>query len=201
MASNEARLERVLEAIASAMTGDYDNRVPLAEVEDPLLEVEVGINYLLDDLALRQRENQAQTQAMREQAERIQTQARSLIAALSTPIITLWPGVLILPLIGDFDRERAERTTAVLLERVANERARYVILDLTGIESISTDTAHSLLRMTRAGAMLGVTCLVTGILPQAASQLVALDADISHLRTFSRVSEALEVVLGDARIR
>ena len=55
MASNEARLERVLEAIASAMTGDYDNRVPLAEVEDPLLEVEVGINYLLDDLALRQR--------------------------------------------------------------------------------------------------------------------------------------------------
>ncbi|NVB41238.1 STAS domain-containing protein [Pseudenhygromyxa sp. WMMC2535] len=198
---DHTRLGRVLDVVVAAFSGDYGQRVPLEENEDPLLEVELAINYLLDELALRRDENLAQTRALREQSLQIQTQTEALVAALSTPLLTLWPGVLILPLIGAFDRERAERTTATLLGRISSERARYVILDLTGIDSISSDTASSLLRMTRSARLLGVTCLVTGIHPRTARQLIELGADTTGVRTFSQVSEALEVVLQDTRVR
>jgi rsbT co-antagonist protein RsbR len=188
------RLERLTEVIAAAFSGDYSLRIEVEDVEDPLLEVEVGINYLLDELGLREEQNEAQKQALREHAE-------ALVTALSTPIIRLWPGVLILPLIGDFDSDRAERTTAVLLDRVAAEGARYVILDLTGVEAISGDTAHALLRIIRSTKLLGVACLVTGIHPRAAQHFVEVGADTSSMRTFSQVSEALEVVLRDRHVR
>ena len=196
MARN-TRLERIREIVAAAFGGDYSQRIPVDDGDgdgDDLIEIEVGINYLLDDLALREEQNVAQRESLREQAE-------ALIAALSTPIIALWPGVLILPLIGDFDHERSVETMAVLLDRVAAERARYVILDLTGVTSISGDTAHSLLRIIRSAELLGVRSLVTGIHPQTAQQLADIGADTSGMRTFSRVCDALDVVLQDDRVR
>ena len=183
----------------SATGGDYERRIELEDVDDPLLEVEVGINYLLDELVIRGRQNEAQTQSLREQATKISAQSEALVSALSTPIITLWPGVLILPLIGDFDRERAANTTETLLARVARERARYVILDLTGVDSISADTGAALISMIRAAQLLGVECLITGIHPNAAREFVNLDADLGRMRTLARVADALEIVLEHTR--
>ncbi len=114
------RIERTLDVIARVMAGDRQHRIEIEDSEDVLLELEVGINYLLDELGRRRAESEAHERAMREQAEQIAAQATALVAALSTPIIALWPGVLVLPLIGAFDGERSAQTTAVLLERVAN---------------------------------------------------------------------------------
>lgn len=189
------RLERMLEVIAAATAGDYEPRVPVEDLDGPLLELEVGVNFLLDELQDRARENERQHQSLRDQSQQLLAQAEALVTALSTPIITLWPGVLILPLIGTFDRERATRTTEVLLERVAAERARHVLLDLTGVEAISTDTGAALVSMIRAAQLLGVRCLVTGINPNTAKQLIELDADLGRLQTLARVSDALELVL------
>ena len=189
------RLERMLEVIAAATSGDYEQRVAVEDQEDPLLELEVGINFLLDELQERARESERQHQSLRDQSQQLIAQAEALVSALSTPIITLWPGVLILPLIGAFDRERAARTTEVLLDRVASERARHVLLDLTGVEAITADTGAALLSMIRAAQLLGVSCLVTGINPSTAKQLIELDADLGRLQTLARVSDALAVVL------
>ena len=200
MTTDSNRIERILAVMVAAMGGDYEQRVPLRDVEDELLEVEVGINYLLEELGIRRDQNQTQTRSLRDQSAQIAAQAEALVAALSTPIITLWPGVLILPLIGGFDRERAASTTETLLDRVACERARYVILDLTGIDSITADTASALVSMIRAAQLLGVVCLITGIHPQTALQFIDLDADLGRMRTFARVSDALAVVLRDERV-
>lgn len=188
--SDSERIQRILDVVVAAHGGDYGKRVALEEIEDELLGVEIGINYLLDELSMREEENESQ-------AAKLASQAESLVRALSTPIITLWPGVLALPLIGDFDGRRAEDTTAVLLDRVASERASHVILDLTGVASMSLDTANSLLRMIRTTLLLGVTCIVTGIQPRAAQQFVELDADAEKLHTLARVSDALAFVLRD----
>jgi rsbT co-antagonist protein RsbR len=188
-----ARIENILRSLVAASWGNYDVRVPLEDVEDPFLEIEIGINLLLDELILRRDENDAQQR-------RILGQAAELIKALSTPIIVVWPGVLTLPLIGRVDLERAALINTTLLERVVSERATHVILDLTGVETIESSTVAALLRMIGAIGLLGAQCLVTGIHPRAAQQIVAL-GDSKQFRSFARVSDALALVLADKRAK
>jgi rsbT co-antagonist protein RsbR len=112
----------------------------------------------------------------------------------------VWPGVLALPLIGRLDVARATNISSTLLERVASDRASHVILDLTGVETIEASTIAALLRMVRAIALLGAKCIITGIRPHGARQIVELGADILQLRTLARVSDALACVLVEKHV-
>jgi rsbT co-antagonist protein RsbR len=193
VATDPARIERLLNVLAIATTGDYEARVPLEDIDDEFLEIEVGVNYLLDELILRRDENTAQT-------EQLAAKTAALVEALSTPIIVVWPGVLALPLIGRLDVARATNISSTLLERVASDRASHVILDLTGVETIEASTIAALLRMVRAIALLGAKCIITGIRPHGARQIVELGADILQLRTLARVSDALAQVLAEKHV-
>jgi rsbT co-antagonist protein RsbR len=186
------RIENVLQSLVAASHGNYDVRVPLEEIDDVFVEVELGINYLLDELVLRRDQNEAQHQQIR-------GQTAALIEALSTPLIVVWPGVLTLPLIGRLDPDRATLINSALLERVVSERATHVILDLTGVETIETNTVAALLRMIGAIRLLGAQCFVTGISARGARQFVALAADSKQIRSFARVSDALALVLAEKR--
>lgn len=197
MPIDAARVERLLDVIADASQGNFGTRIPVEDVEDELLEIEVGINFLLDELTIHYEQNQRQQDELLDQARRIAEQSQALVAVLSTPIIVLWPGVLALPLIGHFDLERATKVTSTLLDRVARERASHVILDLTGVEDIGNKTIDALMRMTRAMGMLGVRCLLTGMQPHSAQQIVELDLDLGDARPLARVSDALVQVLSE----
>jgi rsbT co-antagonist protein RsbR len=193
VAVDSVRISRLLDVLVSASNGDYDARVPLEEIDDALLEVEVGVNYLLDELALRHQQNEVQ-------AAQIAAQTTALVEALSTPIIVVWPGVLALPLIGRLDLTRAANISSTLLDRVASDRATHVILDLTGVETIEASTIAALLRMVRAIGLLGARCFITGMHPRGARQIVDLGTDIQQLRTLARVSDALARVLTEKHI-
>jgi rsbT co-antagonist protein RsbR len=192
-AVDSARIVRLLDVLVSASNGDYDARVPLEEIDDELLEVEISVNYLIDELAQRHAQNERQ-------ASQIAAQTAALIEALSTPIIVVWPGVLTLPLIGRLDLARAASISTILLERVASDRATHVILDLTGVETIEASTIAALLRMVRAIGLLGARCFITGMHPHGARQLVELGVDIHQLRTLARVSDALARVLAEKHV-
>lgn len=193
MAVDPARITRLLDVLALASNGDYGARVPLEEIDDEFVEVEVGVNYLLDELALRQAQNEEQT-------SQIAAQTAALVEALSTPIIVVWPGVLALPLIGRLDVARATSISSTLLDRVASDRATHVILDLTGLETIEASTIVALLRMVRAIGLLGARCFITGMHPHGARQIVELGADTHQLRTLARVSDALARVLAEKHL-
>jgi rsbT co-antagonist protein RsbR len=193
VAIDSDRIERLLEVLAAASNGDYGVRVPLQDIDDLFLEVEVGVNYLLDELILRRNHSQAQ-------AQQITKQTAALVEALSTPILVVWPGVLALPLIGRLDVARATNISSTLLDRVASDRASHVILDLTGVETIEASTISALLRMVRAIGLLGAKCLITGLQPNGARQIVELSADISQLRTVARMSDALARVLAEKQV-
>src|SRR5690606_32152722 len=117
----------------------YAVRVPLIERDDdPFLEVELGVNYLLEELAAGQTETEAQRDELQARADQLGAQQAELLQALATPIIAVWPGVLALPLVGRVDEARAAMTTSTLLDRVTEGRASHVILDLTGIGAIES---------------------------------------------------------------
>lgn len=191
------RIEQLLRTIVAAASGDYDLRVPLEEREDSFLEVELGVNFLLDELIERRSENEAQHEQLVVRARQLAIQQDELVQALSTPVIAVWPGVLALPIVGRVDDERAATITEALLDRVVAERASHVILDLTGVGAIASTTMPAILRMVRAIGLLGAACLVTGIRPDVAQQIVALSDRDARVRALARLSDALALVLAD----
>ncbi|MCY1011675.1 STAS domain-containing protein [Nannocystis pusilla] len=194
---SQARLHGLLDVLVNAGSGDYDVRVRLEENEDALLDVELGINYLLDDLIDRRDQNEAQEEELLTRTRLLARQQDELVQALSTPVIVAWPGVLALPLVGRIDDARAATITSVLLGRVAAERATHVILDLTGVAAIAGPTMPALLRMVRAIGLLGAQCLLTGIRPDVAPQIVACGGADGHVRALAQLSDALALVLAE----
>lgn len=192
------RIEEVLRVVVAAMHGDYDTRVDLSNAtEDLFLEVEVGVNYLLEELIERRAANLQQRDALTAHALKLAEQQETLVAALSTPIIEVWPGVLALPIVGRVDDARAAMITTRLLERVAGNRASHVILDLTGVAAIDVETMPAIVRMIRAITLLGTECMLTGIGPEVARQVVVRGIDATRIRVAGQLSDALAAVLGE----
>lgn len=124
------------------------------------------------------------------QLETITEQQRS-IHELSAPIINVWDRVLTVPLIGVMDRTRTDELTSRLLAEVHRVRARFAILDLTGVETIDTAIADHLLRLLGSLRLLGVEGLITGVSPQVAQTMVGVGIDFKSVTTLRTVREGL----------
>jgi anti-anti-sigma regulatory factor/PAS domain-containing protein len=120
---------------------------------------------------------------------------RAQIEQLSTPIIQVWDGVLCLPVIGVVDAERAARMTEALLHAVTRAGGAYVVVDFTGVPEVSVSTADGLVSMVRAAALLGATCVLSGISARMARAVVELGLDLQRIKTFPSLHAALRGVL------
>lgn len=128
-------------------------------------------------------------------------QQRAAILELSTPILQLWDDVVALPIIGVIDAQRGEQIMERLLDEVSRRRARFVILDVTGVEMVDTRTADHLLRIVRSAQLLGATCVMTGIQPAVAQTLVTLGAELGSLITKATIGEGLADCIRRSRAR
>ncbi len=126
---------------------------------------------------------------------------RRVIAELSTPLLPIAEGVLVMPLIGVIDDERARLILEALLEGVAQQRARVVILDVTGVRGVDARAAGALLQAARAARMLGAASIVTGVRPEVASALVEHGAELAGLVTPGSLRSGVEHALARARRR
>jgi anti-anti-sigma factor len=114
---------------------------------------------------------------------------------VSTPVIPVVEGVLAMPLIGQIDGARAENATRALLERIERDRARTVLLDITGVPVIDTDVAQALLQTVAASRLLGAEVLLVGVAPEVAQTIVSLGIDMRGLRTAADLRSAVEQIL------
>lgn len=121
--------------------------------------------------------------------------ARARVRELSIPVVTVRDRVLLLPLIGSIDAQRAEYMMETMLVRVAKDAARALILDVAGVPVIDTYVAEVLLKSAAATRLLGATTILTGISPSAAKTLVHLGIDMSALHTRATLSEGIDLAL------
>lgn len=159
-----------------------------------VLGVIIGVGAISEDIT----QQRLVEQQLRQQLRLTQDQQES-IARLSSPIIEVWQDVLIVPLIGAVDSDRAEMVMESLLAAVVERQAAFAILDLTGIDSVDTTTAHHLIKITNGLTLLGCRGVVTGIRPPVAQTMVGLGFDLSQVSTLRSLKEALRWCMREAR--
>ena len=136
----------------------------------------------------------------RRQLEQLRRQ-RDEILELSTPVIEVWDKVLVLPIIGTLDSNRAARLTEALLEKIATSQAEVVILDISGVPTIDTLVAQHLLKTVQAATLMGALSIMSGVRPETAQAIVHLGIDLGQLRSRNTLRDALQLALRVLRER
>lgn len=149
--------------------------------------VPIGAHGVTMDVTARKLADEERAR-LREEVIRAQAAA---LEELSTPLIPISAEVLVLPLVGAVDRARAERVIEALLQGISRARARFAIVDITGVRGVDAQTAEALLRAARAVRLLGAEVVLTGIRPDVAKALVALGAELGGIATCSDLESGI----------
>jgi anti-anti-sigma factor len=112
-----------------------------------------------------------------------QKQLLAVIRELSTPVIPVHEGIVVVPLIGHLDEARSTQLQQVLLASIQHHQATMVLIDMTGVSFIDTRVTYHLLRATRAAGLLGARCVLVGASPAVARTMVDLEIDLGHVAT------------------
>jgi anti-anti-sigma factor len=173
--------------------GDPDGTVQVAErlavLTNAMNRAEVGL--------VRQEQEQLRAAVMRAltdrqaEAERLTT----LLQELSTPIVPIYDGMLVLPLIGAIDTSRANEIMERLLEQIGRLHAESVIIDITGVPLVDTSVAQHLLQTAQAARLLGASVILVGISPEIAQTMVQLGIDLRDIRTLPDLQAGVTVAL------
>lgn len=122
-------------------------------------------------------------------------QLADTVRELGSPIIPLLPGVLLVPLIGVIDTNRAQHVLSDMLQAVETHRARHLLLDLTGVPVVDVSVANTLIQATRAVALLGAQTALVGIRPETAQSITALGVQLHHIKTYPSLAMAIQQFL------
>ena len=114
---------------------------------------------------------------------------------LSTPVVSLWDGILALPMIGTLDSARTQVVMEALLQRIVERQAAVAIIDITGVPTVDTLTAQHLLKTITAARLMGAECIISGIRPQIAQTIVHLGVDLGGVTTKASLADAFRLAL------
>jgi rsbT co-antagonist protein RsbR len=114
---------------------------------------------------------------------------------LSTPVVTLWDGIVALPLIGTLDSARTQVVMESLLQAIVQTNSRFAIIDITGVPTVDTLVAQHLLKTITAARLMGAECILSGIRPQIAQTIVHLGINLEDVITKAKLSDAFKLAL------
>src|SRR5437870_867991 len=127
-----------------------------------------------------------------QERERIIRQQQEAIRELSTPVLQVRERLLILPIIGVIDPQRARQLTEQLLRAIRTNRAKVVVIDITGVAAMDSSVANHLVQTVEASRLLGATVIVTGLSPEIAQTLVTIGVDLSEMATVGELQGGIE---------
>jgi len=123
------------------------------------------------------------------------TRHQAAIRELSTPVIKVHDRILLLPIVGTVDTQRAHQIMETVLVQVVEQQAKVMILDIAGVPVVDTKVADHILKTTAAVQLLGAQTILTGISASVARTVVQLGLEITRMHTRSKLSEGIELAL------
>src|SRR6201981_2519457 len=127
-----------------------------------------------------------------QERERVIRQQQEAIRELSTPVLQVRERLLILPIIGVIDPQRARQLTEQLLRGIRTNRAKVVVIDITGVAAMDVTVANHLVQTVEAARLLGATVIVTGLSPEIAQTLGTIGVDLSEMATVGDLQGGIE---------
>lgn len=180
------RLAHASEAIS---VGDLSQRV-LVTRRDEIGLLQQNFNRMAENI-LAQQTALAARNAELEQSFQAQRRLFETVQQLSTPLLPVWEGVVVMPIIGHVDAERGRAILDALLHGIAERRARVAILDITGIAAVDTSVIAILTRMMQAAALIGATPMLAGISAVTAHLMVQEGAADLKVQTYRTLQSAI----------
>jgi rsbT co-antagonist protein RsbR len=164
-------------------------RNDLAKDPEALMDATWQASVLLDRFGL------YTTESYQKGREQVIAQQQQDMLELSTPVVTLWEGILALPLIGTLDSARTQVVMETLLQHIVDSGASIAIIDITGVPTVDTLVAQHLLKTVAAARLMGAECIISGIRPQIAQTIVHLGVDLEDVATKSTLADAFAIAL------
>jgi rsbT co-antagonist protein RsbR len=127
-----------------------------------------------------------------QERERVIREQQEAIRVLSTPVLQVRERLLILPIIGVIDPQRARQLTEQLLRGIRTNRAKVVVIDITGVPVMDANVANHLVQTVEATRLLGATVIITGLSPEIAQTLVTIGVDLSKMYTVGDLQGGIE---------
>src|SRR5216117_4389861 len=127
-----------------------------------------------------------------EQRERIIRQQQEAIRELSTPVLQVRERLLILPIIGVIEAQRARQLTEQLLRGIRTNRAKVVVVDITGVPAIDSTVANHLVQTVEASGLMGANVIITGLSSEIALTLVTIGVDLSKMNAVGDLQGGIE---------
>jgi rsbT co-antagonist protein RsbR len=127
-----------------------------------------------------------------QERERVIRQQQEAIRELSTPVLQVRERLLILPIIGQLDAQRARTLTEQLLRGIRTHRARVVVVDITGVPDIDAPVANHLVQTVDASRLMGAGVIITGLSAEIAQTLVTIGVDLSKMNTVGDLQGGIE---------
>jgi rsbT co-antagonist protein RsbR len=127
-----------------------------------------------------------------EERERIIRQQQEAIRELSTPVLQVREQLLILPIIGVLDTQRARQLTEQLLRAIRANRAKVVVIDVTGVPTIDSTVANHLVQTVEASGLMGANVIITGLSSEIALTLVKIGLDLSKMNAVGDLQGGIE---------
>ena len=183
---------------ATRVAGSISDITELKETEEALRQAQTELEARVLDRTAALEKTNATLQA--EMAERARMQALTIqqgqeMLELSTPVMQVWQGIVVAPLIGTLDSQRTEQFVERLLDRIVETNSPVALVDIMGVPTIDTQTAQHLIEAITAVRILGASVVLTGVRPAIAQTLVHLGIDLSSVVTRSSLSAGLLVAL------
>lgn len=122
----------------------------------------------------------------------IKSLQQEAIRELSTPVLPFREGMLLLPIIGQIDSQRARQLTEHLLESIRANRARVIVIDITGVATVDSRVANHLVQTVEAARLMGAEVVVSGISPEIALTMVTLGIDLGSVHTVGDLQNGIE---------
>jgi rsbT co-antagonist protein RsbR len=127
-----------------------------------------------------------------QERERVIRQQQEAIRELSTPVLQVRERLLILPIIGVLDGQRARQLTEQLLRAIRSNRAKVVVIDITGVPEIDSTVANHLVQTVDASGLMGASVIITGLSSEIALTLVTIGVDLSKMNAVGDLQGGIE---------
>lgn len=201
---------RLREGARQIGAGDIDYRIPVPKRRDELAELAEEFNRAAEGIQQSQARLEAwsqelevrveeRTRELRRAFEQQQQQAEEretllhTIRQMSSPVIPVTKGIIVMPIVGTLDSDRAQRVMEDLLAGIEHEQSHIAIIDITGLAVVDTAVAQSLLQAAEAAQLLGAKPILVGITPEVAETVVQLGVELHALQTAATLQEGLRL--------